>query len=50
MKILYSEDSVVITVPNTASADILDAANITYTPCETPEICLELMTSFLIQG
>ena len=44
---LYLAQTQVITVPDTASADILEAANITYTPCDTPDICLDLMYTSL---
>jgi len=40
---LYLENSKVITVPGTVSADILDAAQIDYTPCASPELCLDLL-------
>jgi len=40
---LYLETTNVITVPNTASANILEAANISYTACDTPDMCLEWM-------
>eukprot|EP01083_Nonionella_stella_P108554 315828_1 len=44
---LYLESASVITVPNTASADILEAGNITYTPCDTPYDCLQMMYATL---